>query len=92
MRRDMEHWPSKAAIVGIVAGVSAYEVLCPEDEFISDEVERIRSHKIGNAVVQAAVWATALHLSGAFKRFGLESIDPLHQLTGLKRLAVKPER
>lgn len=88
----MEHLPSRAAIAGIVAGVSAYEIFCPKDEFISDEVERIRSHKIGNAVVQAAVWATALHLSGAFKRTGLEALDPLHRLTGLKRLVANPEQ
>lgn len=79
----MEHWPSKAAIAGIVAGVSAYEIMCPPDEYISDEVARIRSHRFGNVAVHALCWSVAAHLTGVMP----EQYDWLHQITRLKRRA-----
>lgn len=77
----MEHWQSKAAIGGIIAGISAYEISCKKDEYISDEVRRIRSHTFGNIAVQALVWSTAAHLSGLMP----PQLDWLHQITNLKR-------
>lgn len=81
----MEHFPSRAAIGGIIAGVSVYEALCPPGEFISDEVDRLRDTKIGRFVVPLVIGATAGHLLGVIP----PKWDIIHQMTRLKREAVQ---
>lgn len=76
----MENKASKLAITGMVAGIAAYDVFCPEGETISEGFDRLieRYPKVTYTLISA----TALHLMNILP----PKLDPLHQLTALKSL------
>lgn len=78
----MENKPSKLAIAGIIAGVAAYDILCPPGETISEGVDRIMESVPGRVAAVSAIGITALHLINVLPPV----IDPLHRLTSLKSL------
>lgn len=75
----MEHWQSRAAIVGTAVGIGVYEYVCPKDELISEEVDRIRSTKLGRLAVPLVIGVIAGHLLRVIP----EQLDPLTQLSKL---------
>lgn len=69
-------WMAVGALVG------AYELFCPENELLSQGVDRaIEKHPL---LVTAAIGAVAFHLANVYEHLGLEAIDPIHQLTKLR--------
>jgi hypothetical protein len=77
----MENKHSKLAWAGLVAGVAAYDLLCPPGETLSEGIDRGLESKYRH-VIALGVGMTALHLVNVLP----PAIDPLHQLTRLKSL------
>lgn len=72
---------AKRAWLGIIAGVTAYELTCGDGELLSEGVDRaIQKHPIA---VPLAIGVTALHLANGFEALGIQKLDPYHQFTEL---------
>lgn len=76
----MENKASKLAIGGMIAGIAAYDVLCPPGETISEGFDRLIERF--PITTYTAIGVTALHLANVLP----PKLDPLHQLTALKSL------
>lgn len=74
---------SKAWAV-LAAGVTAYEVLAPHGELLSEAVDRALERPIGKYAAIGAVAIVGCHLLNIFEHFHTESLDPIHQLGRLK--------
>lgn len=71
------------AWVGIIGSVIAYDYLAPEGGTLSEGVDyALEKHPI---ITVAAVGMTALHLLNAYEAWGIEHLDPIHQLANLAR-------
>lgn len=79
----MEH-PSNVAWGVLAAGVTAYEILAPEGELLSEAVDRALDRPYARYMAIGAVAVTACHLLNIFEHFGIEHLDPIHQLGRLK--------
>lgn len=77
----MENKHSKIAWAGLVAGVAAYDMLCPKGETLSEGIDRGLESRY-KYVVAAGIGMTALHLVNLLPN----ELDPLHQLTKIKNL------
>ena len=77
----MENKHSKLAWGGLIAGVAAYDVLCPKGETLSEGVDRGLETKYRH-LINIGIGITALHLVNILP----PQIDPLHQLTKIKAL------
>ena len=77
--------PSTIAWGGLIAGVAAWDMLCPPGETLSEGVDTGLETKY-KRLIQLGIGVTALHLVNLLP----DAIDPLHQLTRLK--AVREER
>lgn len=75
----MENKSSKLGWVGLVFGVAAYDMLCPEGETLSEGVDRGLESKYRH-LIKLGIGMTALHLVNVLP----PAIDPLHQLTAIK--------
>jgi hypothetical protein len=68
---------AKRAWLGIIAGVTAYELTCKDGELLSEGVDRaIEKHPVA---VPLAIGVTALHLCNLLP----PKLDPYHQITEL---------
>lgn len=76
----MENLPSKAAWVGLAAGVAAYDILCPEGETMSEQYDRWLDNPRAKYLAIGAVAVTAAHLLNVIP----EQYDPFTRLTALK--------
>lgn len=73
--------PSTLAWIGLAAGVTAYDVLCPEGETMSERVDTALEGRYRH-LVPLGIGIVALHLVNRLP----DQIDPLHRLTALKSL------
>jgi len=74
------------AWAGIIAGVAAYDYLAPEGGTLSEGVDyAIEKHPIATV---AAIGITALHLLNAYEAWGIQHLDPIHQVANLARRKV----
>lgn len=71
--------PSTVAWLAIGAGVSAYELMCPQGETLSERLDPLLEGRYRH-LVAAAVGITALHLMNRIP----DSVDPFEQ--GLSRI------
>lgn len=82
-----EHWQSKSAIVIGALAIAAYDVWCPEGETISEGFDRmIDKHPL---LTLGGIAVVGCHLANIFQKLGVEHLDLLHRLTGLKALSKK---
>lgn len=72
--------PSTLAWGGLIAGVAAYDILCPEGETLSERLDPLLENKFTKPLVIGAVGITALHLTNILP----PNLDPFHRLTSLK--------
>ena len=77
----MENKHSKLAWAGLVAGVAAYDVFCPEGETLSEGIDRGLESKY-KQLITLGIGITALHLVNILPPV----VDPLHHLTRIKSL------
>jgi len=68
--------PSNAAWAVLGASVAAYEYFAPQDELLSQAVDRALERPVARFLVMGAIGATALHLLNVLP----ERVDPLHQV------------
>lgn len=72
---------SEKAWAGLVAGVLAYEVLCSDGEFLTDQTDRWRKTVAGKIAVHALAWTVAGHLTRTIP----PQYDWIHRLSDLKK-------
>lgn len=71
--------PGMAAWVGVVGGILIYEVLAPDNELMSEAVDRaIAKHPI---LTRVLIFLVALHLSNLLP----PRIDPFYYLAKVRR-------
>lgn len=75
---------SEKAWLGLAAGVTAYEILAPEGELLSEQVDRWLDSPRTRFLAIGAVAVTAAHLLNLFERLGIEDYDPYAKLARLK--------
>lgn len=71
---------SEKAWLGLAAGVTAYEILAPEGELLSEQVDRWLDNPKTRFLAIGAVAVTAAHLLNFLPR----AIDPYAKLASLK--------
>lgn len=72
--------PSTLAWCGLVAGVAAYDILCPQGETMSEGVDRALEHPTKKIAALGAIAITAAHLANLIP----QQVDPFHHLTKWK--------
>lgn len=72
--------PSNVAWGVLGASVAVYEYYAPDNELLSNAVDRALERPIGRVLVAGAIGATALHLLNLLP----ERYDPYHYLAKLK--------
>lgn len=72
--------PSTLAWGALGAAVTAYELLCPPGETLSERLDPLLEKPATRAAVIGMVGVTALHLCNALPK----GVDPYYQLTRLK--------
>lgn len=77
---EREHHPSNKAWIALVAGVAIYDYLAPVGETMSEGFDRYLRHPLGRIAAIGAVALTSAHLLNVYERFGMEQVDPIHQL------------
>lgn len=76
--------PAKAAWIGLGVGVSVYEMLCPEGQTLSEEVDRVLENPRVRYLVLGAIAVTAAHLANVLP----EQVDPFEQVLSKARRRV----
>lgn len=77
----MRKWrQSEKAWAVLGAGILAYEVLCSDDEFLTDQTDRWRESVAGKIAVHALAWTVAGHLTRTIP----PEYDWIHRLASLK--------
>lgn len=78
--RQPNRWRPRLAWLALVAGVIAYDAFCPKGETLSEEVYRLREHKLGRFVVDYLIDSVAGHLKQELP----PEEDWIHQLASLR--------
>ena len=76
--------PAKAAWVGLGVGVSVYEMLCPDGQTLSEEVDRVLENPRAKYIALGAIAVTAAHLANVLPT----QIDPFEQVLSKARRRV----
>lgn len=76
--------PAKAAWIGLGVGVSVYEMLCPDGQTLSEEVDRVLENPRVKYLALGAIAVTAAHLANVLP----EQIDPFEQVLSKARRRV----
>lgn len=79
--------PSTIAWCALAAGVTAYDLLCPPGETLSEGVDRALEHPHKKIVTLGAIAVTAAHLANVLP----QRVDPYHQLTKWKMVGIIKE-
>lgn len=72
--------PSHKAWLGLIGGVTAYEIACPTGETLSEGLDELLEHKRWRYMIMAGIGITALHLTNILP----PQVDPYHRATSLK--------
>lgn len=72
--------PATIAWTSLAIGVTAYDLLCPTGETLSEGVDRALETKTGKVLAIGAIAITATHLANVLP----QRCDPLHHMTKWK--------
>ncbi len=75
--------PSSYAWLGVIGSIAVYDLLCPENEQMSERADEWMEHPLKRRALELGMAAIALHVCNAIK----PEIDPIHRLATLHRKA-----
>lgn len=76
----MELRPSTIAWGVLIGGVATYDILCPQNETLSEGVDRAMEHPVGRVLALGGIALTALHLANVLPK----PLDPFAHALSFK--------